>query len=197
MKFKAVISPLIAIALMACASAPQAGTPRVRIYGDSISACHHCWPNQLEMAMGMDLNIQNTSQAGRTLAGSLIEEDLYDGVIEDSVAVIFLGVNDWGRRLSTPHHFKFKLKKLIETLKFSGFQVLVVNIPFTGGGYRKAIFEAAQECEVAILDLMKYWPMPELVPDGVHPSEEGSHQIAAVMAERIYWLLRKDAGEDS
>lgn len=188
---------LIALLLLPLMAVAQ---PRIVVVGDSLSSTYTSWPQQLEQAMGMDININRLTQPGRTARSYAIPRDLVGEVWGiRSTAIYFLGTNDGFQNMYQPH-VRRHINRHITMLVASGFNVVVVNIPVfhyayydltVNKNYRSMIWREYRDNwetdeRVTYLDSNTVWK-PEDTVDGIHPNDELSYQLAGLIARHLVY----------
>lgn len=167
---------------------------RLICVGDSISHPWYSWCNRIRDLRDGYVAVNNVSQAGLTLMES-VHPVFWDlpKVPEDSVVAIFLGSND--RAKVNVDLFINKYKKVVRHYEDQGHQVLVMNIPRSGYGYRVAIRDMAKEEGYNYVDPGNIWPSVE-TRDTVHPTPDGHWTLAEYVYPFITELWDKDREDD-
>ncbi len=147
------------------------------VIGDSLSATHHSWANQIR---DNGTRIKLLAQNGRAIVEYDIPRDLHADGNYKSV-IYLLGGNDALKdyKLSlVKEHFRAHML----SLKQKGFKVLVVVPPVfpfqreASEGVRSVLF---QQCRVMTLDCIDMQEIFQGVPtyDTVHPTPEGHTMV--------------------
>ena len=179
-------------------------------YGHGISDREHdTYPAVLGRLLGDKYEVGNFGISGRTLMNKgdspYMNEQIYKDALqfEPDIVTIKLGTND-----SKPQNWKYNstfkddLKTLVrsfQTLPSSPKVYLCLPIPATApawnisdsvivNGVIPYIKEVADEMNLEVLDLYTaFTPYVHLLPDSVHPNEDGAAVIAYLLSE----FLRK------
>lgn len=186
---------------------PAAAAPgRVACIGDSITAGAgtsngHAYPKQLQEMLGDHWNVGNFGVSGRTLLKKgdfpYWKETKYQDALKfaPNAVIIMLGTND-----TKPQNWKFEAEFVADyTELVKSFQALPSKpriyicrpcpVPEPGNyGINETnvlveigrIDALAKELKVGLIDMHKALAdKPELLPDRVHPNDEGARRMAA------------------
>ena len=184
-----------------------AGTPRIVVLGDSLTAGLGISPGEayparlqekLELA-GYELEVVNAGVSGDTSAGGLrrLEWSL-EGEI--AVLVVALGGNDGLRGLPV-EELKSNLSAIITTARNRGVEVLLVGMeapPNFGAVYtdafRSTYHQLAEEHDVVFVPFLLEGVAgaSELnQPDGIHPNARGAEQVADHLWSAVEPMARR------
>jgi len=185
----------------AAVPAVPAGTPKVVLLGDSLTAglglpTDEAYPAVLQRWLARDGYphvIVNAGVSGDTSAGGLRRMDW--SLDEDAaILVVALGGND-GLRGLTPAQLKANLAAIIEDGQRRGLTVILAGMeapPNFGADYttafRQVYRDLAREYDVRLIPFLldRVGGIAELnQPDGIHPNAEG----AAILAETVWRAL--------
>ena len=185
---------LLATMASGVASAAQAATPVVTLFGDSIAAGYGLAPQdglaaQLQAALavqGVSAEVRNAGVPGDTSAGGLGR--LNSAVRRDTtLCVVEFGGND--RRLFPASQTHDYLDAIVGQLKARGVGVILVEI---GDPERhEAQRQVAEAHGVPLfLDLFQGVGPDLRQPDGIHPNAAGEKVIAQRLAPVVAKALR-------
>ncbi|MGF0539551.1 arylesterase [Agrobacterium sp. ES01] len=214
MRFKAVVSPVLAIVIAmffvtASASAQESSLKLVG-FGDSLMAGYQlptddALPNQLEAALrskGVSVSVANAGVSGDTSSGGLarIDWSVPDGT--DGV-ILELGANDALRGIA-PQQTEKNLEAMIVKLKDRNIPVLLVGMiapPNMGGDYAERFNpiyrQLADKYDLAyypfILEGVVGHPNLQL-EDGMHPNTDGVGVVVQQMLPTVEQFVSKILG---
>ena len=184
---------LVALAIL-LATTVNAGTQRILILGDSLSAAHgieesSSWVTLLSTTLkndGVDAEITNASISGETTGGALARLPKLIENHQPSLIVIELGGND-GLRGFPINTFRNNLDQLIARSLAADAKVLLLGIqipPNYGPRYTQLFYESyremAQKHAIPLVPFMleNVATRPELMQaDGIHPTAEAQPLI--------------------
>ena len=180
-------------------------------YGSGIkNRAHDSYPMVLGRLLGDNFDVRNFGIGGRTLMNKADRPYMNEQIYRDALAflpdvvTIKLGTND-----SKPQNwqysetFKDDLKTLVRSFQnLSSHPVVYLCLPIPPAytqwgindstivkGVIPAIKAVAKEMKLPVINLYKaFKPHLNLLPDGIHPNEEG----AVIIAEELCNVLSKD-----
>ena len=190
----------------------EAGTPRLVVLGDSLTAglgleATEAYPARLQErldAAGYDVEVVNAGVSGDTTAGGLRRLAwALDGGAE--VLVVALGGNDGLRGLSIDQ-MKDNLSQIIMVATSGGIEVLLAGMeapPNFGWVYTEAFRDVfrqlAHEHDVTLVPFLLEGVagVPDLnQSDGIHPNAEGAARVAEHVWPAIERLVQQVATGD-
>lgn len=180
---------ILGLLFLASAAPALAGTVKLVVLGDSLSAGYHLpqgsgFPEQLQWRLNKDghqVSIANAGVSGDTTAGGLARLDWAVPKGTDAV-IVELGANDALRGVNPKQTYK-NLDKLISRLKKRGIKVLLAGMEAPrnlGTPYVKAFGaiypKLAKKYHIRLYPFfLKGVAMQKslLLSDGLHPNEQG------------------------
>lgn len=199
-------TPLLLACLLFAVAPALAGTPKILVLGDSISAAHGIaaedgWVARLQRRLGTEgypHEVVNASISGDTTSGGRSRlPDLLDRH-DPRIVVIQLGGND-GLRGLAPGTMRDNLAAMIERTRDAGARVLLAGIrlpPNYGRAYIERFMgvyrDIADEYGVAFVPKLlagvggrEQW----MQSDGIHPNAEGQARILDNVWPQLEGLL--------
>ncbi|MCU0402217.1 MAG: GDSL-type esterase/lipase family protein [Algoriphagus sp.] len=204
---------LLFLALFASFSAFSQSPIKVAFVGNSITQGPgrdnpDSYPLQVAAMLGNSYEVKNFGVSGRTLLKKgdypYWNEPQFQQVkdFQPDVVVIKLGTNDskpqnWAHRADFVKDYLDLIAEFRAHMPKDGKVYVVMPVPVTRVNFginpevmnneqRLMLMEIIQKSGAELIDL--YTPLmdkPELLPDGVHPNNEGLRIMAAVVARRI------------
>jgi lysophospholipase L1-like esterase len=204
---------LLFLALFASFSAFSQSPIKVAFVGNSITQGPgrdnpDSYPLQVAAMLGDSYEVKNFGVSGRTLLKKgdypYWNEPQFQQVkdFQPDVVVIKLGTNDskpqnWAHRADFVKDYLDLIAEFRAHMPKDGKVYVVMPVPVTRVNFginpevmnneqRLMLMEIIQKSGAELIDL--YTPLmdkPELLPDGVHPNNEGLRIMAAVVARRI------------
>ena len=180
-----------------------ATTPKILIYGDSLSAAYgipqqHGWAALLKEKLAQEkltYEVINASISGETTDSGLTRLASTIKQVKPSFIILELGANDGLRGLPI-NNMRNNLNAMIQLCKKSGIKVLLIGMripPNYGVKYSEAFSQTyvqlAKQHKVALVPFMlqSVAARPELIQsDGLHPNTLGQ----AIILENIWPELR-------
>lgn len=185
-------------------------------YGTGIKdRIHHSYPAQLQLLLGEKYLVKNFGKPGTTLLSKghrpYIAQEEYKQALDykADIVIIHLGINDTDPRNWSNHRDEFvsDYLKLINSFKQSNpkSRIIIARItPIADRHHRfisgtqqwhaeiqQAIQSVAAISQVELIDFHSpLYRFPILLPDSVHPNEEG----AGIMARTAYSMITGDYG---
>lgn len=173
------------------------------------------YPVQLQQLLGDDYEVENFGKSGATLLSKghrpyIFQEEYRHAVrFSADIVVIHLGVNDTDPR-DWPNYRDFFVKdylNLIDTFRIANpdCRILIARLtPISDrhprfesgtcdwrGEIQQAIETVAQVAGAQLIDFEKpLYPYPFMLPDGIHPNQEG----AKLLAQTVYSAITGDFG---
>lgn len=173
------------------------------------------YPSQLQRLLGEGYSVGNFGKPGATLLRHGHRPYMYQEEFRNAmryaadIAVIHLGINDTDPRNWPNYRDEFvrDYLSLIDSLKSVNHNVRIIIARMTPiadrhprfisgtklwhGEIQSAIETVAKVSDVEMIDLHEpLYPYPDLLPDGLHPNEEG----AGLMAKTVYSGITGDYG---
>lgn len=204
---------LLFLALFASFSAFSQSPIKVAFVGNSITQGPgrdnpDSYPLQVAAMLGDSYEVKNFGVSGRTLLKKgdypYWNEPQFQQVkdFQPDVVVIKLGTNDskpqnWAHKADFVKDYLDLIAEFRANMPKDGKVYVVMPVPVTRVNFginpevmnneqRLMLMEIIQKSGAELIDL--YTPLmdkPELLPDGVHPNNEGLRIMAAVVARRI------------
>jgi lysophospholipase L1-like esterase len=204
---------LLFLALFTSLSAFSQSPIKVAFVGNSITQGPgrdnpNSYPLQVATLLGSAYEVKNFGVSGRTLLKKgdypYWNEPQFQQVkdFQPDVVVIKLGTNDskpqnWAHKADFVKDYLDLIAELRAHMPKDGKVYVVMPVPVTRVNFginpdvmnneqRLMLMEIIQKSGAELIDL--YTPLmdkPELLPDGVHPNNEGLSIMAAVVARRI------------
>lgn len=189
---------------------PISDGPKIIAYGDSLTAgfgldsWEMSYPALLQHsvdAAGYDYQVVNYGRNGDTAEAGLKRLWLTLGVSNIKIFILALGANDVVRQ-TPPDEIKRNLTEIIRQVKEKNVKVLLCGIyapEIYGSEYNNAIKQMyvnlARENDVLLMPtlMQDVSDFPErMLPDNVHPNEEGAKVIEKNVFAALMPLLEKD-----
>lgn len=204
---------LLFLALFASFSAFSQSPIKVAFVGNSITQGPgrdnpDSYPLQVAALLGDSYEVKNFGVSGRTLLKKgdypYWNEPQFQQVkdFQPDVVVIKLGTNDskpqnWAHKADFVKDYLDLIAEFRAHMPKDGKVYVIIPVPVTRVNFginpevmnneqRLMLMEIIQKSGAEVIDL--YTPLmdkPELLPDGVHPNNEGLRIMAAVVARRI------------
>ncbi|MDJ0919891.1 MAG: arylesterase [Henriciella sp.] len=194
---------------------PTGSDPELKIVmlGDSLTAgfglpSSAALPDQVEKLLNADgfrTDLINAGVSGDTSAGGLARFDWSVGSLSPDLLILALGANDYLSGMD-PAQTEANLSTIIELALSEGIDVFLVSISARSSAEadpRAADFAAIYPRLASAFSIPLYEGLLEpiydqphlLLPDGLHPSEEGVQIIAAPLAEALETVLTAEQGQ--
>jgi len=204
---------LLFLALLTSLSAFSQSPIKVAFVGNSITQGPgrdnpNSYPLQVATLLGSSYEVKNFGVSGRTLLKKgdypYWNEPQFQQVkdFQPDVVVIKLGTNDskpqnWAHKADFVKDYLDLIAEFRAHMPADGKVYVIIPVPVTRVNFginpevmnneqRLMLMEIIQKSGAELIDL--YTPLmdkPELLPDGVHPNNEGLSIMAAVVARRI------------
>ena len=188
------------------ASPPLDSRPKVIAFGDSFTAglgindWRKAYPAILQEDLdkaGFELQVVNRGRAGDTSTQGLARLDEALGLGQIRVFILFLGPNDVVKGVD-PDETRASLLEIIRRAKTTGAKVLLCGYepksdPERARSMRAMYADLARENGVTLLPSLIGAVQQDpnlLLPDGVHPNEEGAKVIEQNVWKALQPLLR-------
>lgn len=199
---------LLSFSFVASATALTKETPKILVYGDSLSAAYGLpqpqgWVSLLKKklsAQGYHYTVINASISGETTSGGLTRLAITLANTKPSIIILELGANDGLRGLPL-NEMKNNLSVMIDQCNKAKVRVLLVGMqipPNYGPKYtdtfRQTYRELSQQHTVSLVPFMleNIAAKPHLIQnDGLHPNALGQPLILNNIWPTLSTLLRK------
>lgn len=187
--------------------------PKIIAYGDSLTAgfglasWEMSYPAMLQRsvdAAGYNYQVVNYGRNGDTAEAGLKRLWLALGVSNIKIFILALGANDVVRQ-TPPDEIKRNLSEIIRQVKEKNVKVLLCGIyaperygPEYGNAIKQMYVNLARENDVLLMPtlMQDVSDFPErMLPDNVHPNEEGAKVIEKNVFAAVMPLLEKDVQE--